>query len=97
MAQYIQKIQTGLALGNIRKSISLPDGTILNFLFYQNPSSSRIGFNLTIGAYVFNSINMTLTQNMIAPLGFLGKLYVLGDPPDITTIDKTSILYFEKD
>jgi len=98
MALYKQKIETGLEIANTKKQYVLPDGTTLNFLFYWNQLSNRIGFNLNINnVYVFNSINMCMTGNLLAPFDFLGKLYIDGDFPTISSIDKTSTLYFEKD
>jgi hypothetical protein len=95
MSNKIQ-ITTDMAIGNNKVEISLPDGTNLNFLFYYNDLSKKIGFNLNYNEiYIFNGINMTLTKNMLSPLDFLGKLYIHGSFPTLSTIDKTSILFFE--
>jgi hypothetical protein len=97
MALYTQRIETGLVLGNTKKQFVLPDGTTLDFLFYLNAFSDRIGFNLTINStFILNSINMCMAQNLIAPFDYLGRLYVVGDFPSIASIDKTALLYFEK-
>ena len=97
MQPIIQKLITNLNLGNNYQSYSLADGTTLDLYFYLNDLTQRIGLNININnnTYIFNNINLTLAQNLLSPLNYAGRLWIEGDIPTISSIDNTSILFYE--